>query len=146
MDGAGCSLWLPPWPAPCSPLPQIVSSSRSPTEPEISCRSRDGAAAQRPTLPPVAGTQASGGDQVPVLVTFFQEGAKKKGPKNGRKNELKHQGGSRCLSQCLFSPFFRQLHHSSFYDSVSYCSSQTCLSRVKNQTGKGKAFTKGVVH
>ena len=52
---------LPPWPAPCSPLP--ATDCPPPAEPEISCRSRDGGAAQRPTLPPVAGTEASGGDR-----------------------------------------------------------------------------------
>ena len=121
VDGAGCSL-LPPWPAPCSPLPQIVSSSRSPTEPEISCRSRDGAAAQRPTLPPVAGTQASGGDQVSVLVTFFQEGAKKRAQKMGEKMNSSIKGGAgACLNVCshlffhnsitlLFTPLFPIVH------------------------------------
>ena len=67
--GAWCWL-LPPWPAPCSPLP--ATDCPPPAEPEISCRSRDGGAAQRPTLPPVAGTEASGGDRCvcPLLLHF----------------------------------------------------------------------------
>ena len=115
-------------------------------EPEISCRSRDGGAAQRPTLPPVAGTQASGGDQVPVLVTFFQEEAKKRAKKMGEKMNSSIKGGAgACLNVCSHL-FFDNSITLFFYASVSYCSPQTCLSRVKNQTGKGKAFTKGVVH
>ena len=69
-ESAGCSLsLLGPLPAPPS-LP--ATDCPPPAEPEISCRSRDGGAAQRPTLPPVAGTEASGGDRCvcPLLLHF----------------------------------------------------------------------------